>query len=125
MELTSETELEAQWQRLRAKLLAQAHILSRHGTLCSDGHLPPSWRVRYCELDGNGRSVNRIITVGRNPELIDRVRRFLHQLRTEAQWRGETILLVQAASSLLRKLRARLPQTKVLVRERTAPEGHG
>jgi hypothetical protein len=120
----SPPELEARWRRLESKILAQADIFASRGVLCTFGRQRPAWRLRYCERKDDGRIVvYRTLYVGRHPVLIERTRALLHRLREPEAWERETAELVENVLPMIRKVRARLPQSLHPVRPRTQPRG--
>jgi hypothetical protein len=116
-------ELEARWRRLESKILARATIFASRGVLCEFGPQRPAWRLRYCEGTDEGKIVYRTLYVGRHPLLIERTRALLHRLREPETWERETAQLVKNMLPLIRKVRARLPQSLHLVRPRKQPRG--
>jgi hypothetical protein len=101
--------LALRWQRIRDKLKANEHILARHGTVAakvSGGRT--AWCVRFCVAQESGKVIRRSIYIGRDPELVGRVRLLLETFREPTALAKETAALVKLAIGINAVLGRRL-----------------
>jgi hypothetical protein len=110
--------LEAQWDRLRAKIEANAQLLETQGILVSKKvRGKPVWRLRFCEPQPGKNMVRRTLYVGNHPELVERVRRMLARLRQDHEFARETDQLLKHALAAGATLRRRLKREATAQRQ--------
>jgi hypothetical protein len=110
--------LEAQWERLRAKIEANAQLLTTQGILVSKKvRGKPVWRLRFCEPQPGKDMVRRTLYVGIHPELAERVRRMLARLRQDHEFARETDQLLKHALATGTTLRRRLKREATAQRQ--------
>jgi hypothetical protein len=115
-------DVELWWSLLRAKIAPYAGLLAEQGSLSSrlaSGRRV--WSLRFVEPLADGRSVQRSIYVGGNPELVSRVRQLLGRYRRESQDAKNMNALSRLAVAIGSATRACLGPARCPARQRRRP----